>query len=257
MQNKEYDYWKIEKDENIIWLKVDNPKKRNAFNEALVEELHEILLDIKKDGSIRALVVTSESDEYFCSGADINWFYGATKEDGEEISKRSHSIFGELENIPFPVIAAIKGLNLTAGLEMTIACDIIIAADNAKFGQIETKWGLTPGGGGTQRLTQLIGPLKTRELIYTADIIDATEARRIGLVNDVVPLAELDDYVTNLCNRIAKNSQRAVMESKFLIQKAVYMNKEGFDAEEIVFGKDFDSGEPKQRFSSFIKKHKS
>lgn len=256
MDNDNLNYWILEKKDEIYYLKVNNPKKRNAFNEDLVEEFYQIISNLKNNASIRVLVLTSESNDFFCSGADINWFYGADKEEGERISVRSHEIFGGIEELPFPVIAAIKGLNLTAGLEMSIACDIIIAADNAKFGQIETKWGLTPGGGGTQRLTQLIGPLKTRELIYTAKIIDAMEAKRIGLVNEVVPLSEIDEYVHEICEEILKNSKRAVKESKFLIQKAIYTSKDGFNSEERVFGEDFDSGEPKERFFSFIQKSK-
>jgi enoyl-CoA hydratase len=246
-----------EKDAGIVWLKLNRVDKKNAFNREVAEELYTACLSIKDDKSVRVMVITSVMDEMFSAGADIEWFYGVGGPEGKEISERVHVMFGILEELPFPVICVVKGLNLTAGVEMMYCCDIIIAADNAKFGQIETKYGLTPGGGGTQRLTRLVGVLKAKELIYAARIIDAKEALRIGLVNEVFPLAEVDAAVKKLCLEIMKNSQRAIKESKSLIQKAVFdlASDKGYKQEERVFGEDFASGEPRERFGKYLQKN--
>ncbi len=168
------------------------------------------------------------------------------------MSKTIQGMLAKIEDLPIPVIAAVKGLNLTAGLEMSMCCDIIVAADNARFGQIETKYGIVPGAGGTQRLTRLVGPLKARELIYTCDIIGAEEALRIGLVNMVVPLSDLEESVNDLCRKIMMNSKQAITKSKDLIHKATFVNPEGFRGENEGFGEAFASGEPRERLSSFL-----
>jgi enoyl-CoA hydratase len=133
---------------------------------------------------------------------------------------------------------------------------MIVAADNARFGQIETKYGIIPGGGGTQRLARLVGPLKARELIYTCVIIGAEEALRIGLVNMVVPLAELESSVSELCRKIVKNSEEAIKWTKDLINKAMHINPEGFTGENQGFGEVFASREPEERLSAFMEASK-
>jgi len=200
-------------------------------------------------------------DDIFTAGADIEGFFKIYEGDvynaAVEVSKASQRVFGMLESLPFPVISAVKGLNLTAGLEMSLCCDIIVAADNARFGQIEPRHGIIPGGGATQRLARLVGPLKARELIYTCDIIDAKEALQIGLVNKVVPLSELEASVNDLCRRIIRNSKQAIMKSKDLINKGIYNNPDGFDGENTGFGEVFASGEPMERLSAFMKTKKT
>jgi len=253
-------YWIMEKgtekDAGIVWLKLNRVDKKNAFNREVAEELYQACLGIKDDTSVRVLVITTVTDEMFSAGADIEWFYGVGGPEGKEISEKVHVMFGILEELPFPVICEVKGLNLTAGVEMMYCCDIIIAADNAKFGQIETKYGLTPGGGGTQRLARIVGVLKAKELIYSARIIDAKEALRIGLVNEVHPLAEVDNAVKKLCYEIMKNSQRAIASSKSLIQRTAFDREwqKGYKQEEQAFGDAFASGEPKERFGKYLQK---
>jgi enoyl-CoA hydratase len=137
-----------------------------------------------------------------------------------------------------------------------LCCDLIIAADNVKLGQIETRYALTPFGGGTQRLTRLVGPLRARELIYTARTIEADEAFRIGLVNEVVPLKDLDTRVREICRTIGKSTRRAIQRSKFLIEMATYVNDRGFSYESQIAGEDFASGEPLEKFMEFIAREK-
>ncbi|MGY5852839.1 MAG: enoyl-CoA hydratase/isomerase family protein [Candidatus Thorarchaeota archaeon] len=257
------DYWLVrEEDEGqIVWLLLNRPEKRNAFDDEVIGELDQFLNELQSNSKIRVLVISSALDDIFTAGADIGMFFkiyeGDVFSEASEISKNVQRTFAKIESLPIPVISAVKGLNLTAGLEMSLCCDIIIASDNAKFGQIETKYGIIPGGGGTQRLIRLVGPLKARELIYTCDIIDAEEALRIGLANMVVPLSELEVAVNDLCRKIIKNSRQAISKSKDLISKAMYTNPEGFSGENQGFGEAFASGEPEERLSAFMDSKRS
>jgi enoyl-CoA hydratase len=255
-------HWLVrEEDEGqIVWFLLNRPDKRNAFNDEVIEELEQFLDELQSNSRIRVLVLSTALDDMFTAGADIGMFFkiyeGDVYEGAVKLSTTVQRVTGRLENLPFPVISAVKGLCLTAGLELSLCCDMIVAADNAKFGQIETKYGIIPGGGGTQRLIRLVGPLKARELIYTCDIIGAEEALRIGLVNMVVPLSELDASVTELCRKIIKNSKEAIRRTKDLINMAMYANPEGFAGENKGFGEAFASGEPEERLKAFMESDK-
>ncbi|MHA2003684.1 MAG: enoyl-CoA hydratase/isomerase family protein [Candidatus Thorarchaeota archaeon] len=254
----ELKHWLIREEEEgqIVWLLLNRPEKKNAFNEEVHEEFSQFIDGLHSNSEIRVLVISTALDDIFTAGADIEGFFrmheGDVYSNAVEVSRMTQNVFGKLESLRFPVISAVKGLNLTAGLEMSLCCDIIIAADNAKFGQIEPKHGIIPGGGATQRLARLVGPLKARELIYTCDIIDAQEALKIGLVNSVVPLSDLESSVNELCKRIIKNSKQAIARSKDLINKGIYNNPEGFEGENTGFGEVFASGEPMERLSAFM-----
>ena len=257
-----YSHWIVrEEDESqTVWFLLNRPDKRNAFDDVVIDELDQFLDEIQSNSTVRVLVVSTALDDMFTAGADIGMFFkiydGDVYGEAYEISSKVQSVHDKLENLPFPVIAAVKGTCLTAGLELSMCCDIIIAADNAKFGQIEPKYGIIPGGGGTQRLIRLVGPLKAKELIYTCDIIDAEEALRIGLVNKVVPLEELEETVSNLCIKIIENSKEAIKKSKDLINKAMFVNPEGFKGEIHGFGEVFASGEPRDKLSAFMESRK-
>ncbi len=160
MADQSYQNWIVRTENGVCWLYIDRSEKKNAFSPDLMEELYQILISVEKDPTVRAMVITTSLDDVFCAGADIEWFYTLGEPDGREASIHAQAIFRKFEQLPFPVIAGVKGLCLTAGFELMMCCDIVIAAENAQFGQIETKYGLTPGGGGTQRLTRLVGPMK-------------------------------------------------------------------------------------------------
>lgn len=258
----DFKYWIVKEEENgqVIWLLLNRPEKRNAFNADVMSEFEEFIDGVRANSRIRVLVVSSAIDDVFSAGADIDMFLRFSNEEvykeAFEVSKTTQRICGKLEDLPFPVISAPKGLTLTAALELSMCCDIIVAADNARFGQVEPKYGIIPGGGGTQRLTRLVGSLKARELIYTCDIISAEEALNIGLVNHVVSLPELEDFVRTLCRKIMKNSRQAIAISKNLINKAMYVNLEGFQGENKGFAEVFASGEPNQRLLTFMEDNK-
>ncbi len=251
----DYKFWLIKIENGIFWLYLNNPSKKNAFDIAVVNELEQILDDeIKPKSDIRVLVLTTSLDDIFTVGLDIKWLVTLDESKAGDMTRKLQNLFTRFEELPIPVIAAVKGLNLTAGFELMLCADIIIAADNAKFGQVETKWGMTPAAGATQRLIRLIGPMKAKELIYTSRIINAPEALNIGLVNELVPLAELERRVKELARMIIKNSGRAITLSKQLIQMGIYSNEKGFQMEGEAFQERFSSGEPKRKLREFLEK---
>jgi enoyl-CoA hydratase len=244
-------YWRIEQEMGIYWLKLHRPKKMNSFNATVAEELDIIFSSFLYNKEIRVLIITTDFNDFFSAGADIDWFQSINGSQAQEISKKSHEIFRMLERMPFPTIAAIKGLCLTAGLELVLCCDMIYGAENAKFGQIETVFGITPGGGGTQRLTRLIGPNRAKEMIFSARVIGASEADKIGLINAEFPLNGFDEKIARIARNMLLNSKQAIARCKFLVEKAFYTNDEGFRAEEIAFNESFSSGEPRDRLRHF------
>jgi len=251
----DYKFWLIKIEDGIFWLYLNNPSKKNAFDIAVVNELEQVLDDkIIQNSDIRVLVLTTSLDDIFTVGLDIKWLVTLDESKAGDMTRKLQKLFTKFEDLPIPVIAAVKGLNLTAGFELMLCADIIIAADNAKFGQVETKWGMTPAAGATQRLTRLIGPLKAKELIYTSRIINAPEALNIGLVNELVPLAELEIRVKELARMMVKNSGRAITLSKQLIQMGIYSNEKGFQREGEAFQERFSSGEPKRKLREFLER---
>jgi len=251
----DYKFWLTKLEDEIFWLYLNNSKKRNSFDLAVVSELDQILEnEIKQNNKIRVLIITTSLDDIFTVGLDIKWLVTLDESKSKDLTRKLQKIFSKFEDLPIPVIAAIKGLNLTAGFELMLCADIIIAADNAKFGQVETKWGMTPAAGATQRLIRLIGPLKAKELIYTSRIIDAPEALNIGLINELVPLAELEIRVKEIARMMVKNSGRAITLSKQLIQMGIYNNEKGFQMEGEFFQERFSSGEPKRKLREFLER---
>ena len=254
----DYKFWLKKFEDGIFWLYLNNPNKKNAFDIAVVNELEQILEDeIKQKSDIRVLVLTTSLDDIFTVGLDIKWLITLEESKVGDMTRKLQKLFTKFEDLPIPVIAAVKGLNLTAGFELVLCADIIIAADNAKFGQVETKWGMTPAAGATQRLTRLIGPLKAKDLIFTSRIINAEEALRMGLINELVPLRNLEIRVKEIANMMINNSEKAIALSKQLIKMGIYTNEEGFQMEGNAFHERFSSGEPKKKLIEFLKKSKS
>lgn len=252
----DYKYWSTRLEDNIFWLYLNRPDKKNAFDIIVANELEQILdEEVEKNlDKIRVLVCTTSIDDIFTVGLDIKWLVTLDESKAKDMTRKLQKIFGKFESISIPVIMAIKGLNLTAGFELMLCADIIIAADNARFGQVETKWGMTPAAGATQRLIRLVGPLKAREIIYTSRIIDAQEALKMGLVNEVVPLMELENRVKKMAGLMIKNSGRAIALCKRLIQTGIYNNEHGFQMEGEAFYELFISGEPKKKLKLFLEK---
>lgn len=212
-----------DEEKGIARITVNRPEVRNALNEATRAELREAVGDLKKDKNVRVAIITGAGDKAFVAGADIAEFKGATPMTMEErASTLGQQLYNEVESLPMPVIAMINGFCLGGGNELSMACDIRIASENAKFGQPEINIGFIPGGGATLRLPRLVGWGKAKELIYTGRIIDAAEAERIGLVDRVVPHDELENTVNQLAETIASKSPLITRIAKKAINTGMY-----------------------------------
>ena len=253
---KLYTKWSIKFEEEIFWLSLNSPDTKNAFNHQVISELDEIITEeiSKNIDKIRVLVFTTIMDDIFTVGLDINWLISLNPVEAKNMTRNLQALFTKIENLPIPVIAAIKGLNYTAGFELMLCADIIIASENARFGQVETKWGLTPAAGATQRLIRYVGPLKAKELIYTSRIIDSQEALQIGLINEVVPLIEVENKVKSIAKMITNNSSQSIALCKQLINMGIYNNPQGFEEEGEAFLDCFNSGKPQKKLKSFLKR---
>jgi enoyl-CoA hydratase len=211
----------------IASLTINRPKMRNALDDATVEEIGQAVLDLEKNHALRVLIVTGSGEKAFVAGADINELKVRDSVLGRQVTRRRQEVLSRIEDLPFPSIAAINGWAMGAGLELAMACSIRIASDKAHMGQPEVKLGITPGAGGTQRLPRLVGMGRAMELILTGDPIDATEAHRIGLVNKVVPQAELMERAKKMAAIISERPKLAIQYSK----EAVLRSSDGSLAE--------------------------
>jgi len=212
-----------EKKDFIGILTVNRPDKMNALSTELMTELKQALDEIEEDKDLRVLVITGAGDKAFVAGADINELVDRDALIGRRVSRFRQELFSCVENLPVPVIAAVNGYALGGGLELALACNIRVAAKEAKFGAPEVKLGIIPGDGGTQRLPRLIGLGRAMEMVITGDFVDAEEAYRIGLVNRVVPGEELMEAVMGLAKKIASRPPLAVKYAK----EAVNRSQEG------------------------------
>ena len=208
---------KFEKQGNVAVLTIDRPEALNALNSQVLCDLDAAISQVEADDEVRVVVLTG-AGRSFVAGADIGEMVNFSAIDGKKFGVHGGSIFLRLENLSKPVIAAINGFALGGGCELAMACDIRIASEKAKFGQPEVGLGITPGFGGTQRLPRIVGISKAMELILTAKVIGAAEAKAIGLVSEVYPPEELMPKAMELANAICANAQIAVQESKRCIR---------------------------------------
>ena len=215
------EFVKSKKEEKALLLTLDNPPV-NALNLKILEELVESIKQAREDPDVLGIVITGAGSNAFCAGADLKMMVNLGPEDAEKIVNAGHKAFFEVEDCPKPVIAAVNGLALGGGNELTMSCDLRYASDRARFGQPEANLGLIPAWGGTQRLSRLVGKAKSKELIFSGQIINAQEALRIGLVNKVVPDGEevraATDYIRMLGQ---KSSPLAISEAKMAINKGL------------------------------------
>ena len=187
-----FEHLLVEKQDRIVWVSIHRPKKLNALNAALLEELHQLFLSLKEASDIRVIVLTGSGEKAFVAGADIAEFAQFDAQQGKILSRRGQeTVFDLIAQSSKPVIAAINGFALGGGLELALSCHIRVASINARMGLPETSLGVIPGYGGTQRLAQLIGRGRATEMILTCRMISAEEALDVGLVSQVVSQEEL------------------------------------------------------------------
>ncbi len=200
----------LDRDGSVAILTINRPAVRNALNSQTVDELRRVLLDLRHDAGVRSVVITGAGDKAFIAGADINELTVQTPVGGREHALRGQHVIDLIENLGKPVIAAINGFALGGGCELAMACTLRIAADTAKLGQPEINLGIIPGYAGTQRLARLVGRGRALEILLTGDLVTADEAYRIGLVNRVVPAAELMNEARKLAAVLASKAPIAV-----------------------------------------------
>ena len=204
-----FDNLRVTISDRIGTLTINRPDKLNALNRATIDELDVAISDLVASPDVGGIIVTG-AGRAFVAGADIAELSALNPTSMYTLSRRGHEVFGRFEESPKPIIAAVNGFALGGGCELAMACHVRIASDLAKFGQPEVKLGLIPGYGGTQRLPRLVGPGHAAQLLLTGEIIDAAEASRIGLVNRVVPAAELMSVVEGLMKQMLANAPLAL-----------------------------------------------
>jgi enoyl-CoA hydratase len=251
-----YETLLVERRERVAIITINRPEKRNALNIKTREEGAMVLEELSADETIRVIIFTGAGDKAFVAGADIAEFQGRTAITQREVML-GRSLFTAIDNFPKPVIAMVNGYCLGGGCELALSCDLRIASDKASFGQPEINLGIIPGGGGTQRLTRLVGEGKAMELILTGDIIDAQTAYNLGLVNMVVPAADLEAKTMELANRIAEKSPVALRMAKEAVKLALRSNlDEGLRREVDLFALCFSSQDKDEGVSAFLEKRK-
>jgi 3-hydroxypropionyl-coenzyme A dehydratase len=238
---------------NIAIIKINRPEALNAMNVDVIWELSKTIDIVGVDDSIKAVIITGVGDRSFCAGADISYMVNITPSDAEKYASSAQSVLNKIEKLEKPVIAAINGFALGGGCELALVCDIRLCSTNAKIGQPEVTIGIPPGWGGTQRLLRIVGPAKAKEMIFTGKMINAEEAYKIGLVNDVINLTQeelpeappegeevkrkeyqkelakqlnkkLIEKSVSMAQEITNNSYNAIKASKYLINKGMDMD---------------------------------
>ncbi len=210
---KEYKYIVYETEQRILTISIDKQKSLNALNSELINELDSVFKEADNSGEVDVIILTGKG-KAFVAGADISEMVNMSPEESKTFAKDSMEIFTRIEKHRLPVIAAINGFALGGGCELAMSCDIRIASTKAKLGQPEVGLGITPGFGGTQRLSRLVGLGKAKELIFTADIIKADEAYRIGLVDKICEPEELLEVAREMAKKIQSKSSHAVQLAK-------------------------------------------
>jgi len=244
-----------EKKGAIAYVTVTRPKVLNALNTPTWQDLRTAFEDAQNDPTVRGVILTGAGDKAFIAGADIGELAHATAIDAERSSRFGQGVLDLIENLGKPVIAAVNGFALGGGCETAMACTIRIAVEHAKFGQPEVALGLLPGGGGTQRLPRLVGKGRALQLILSGEMISAQEAHRIGLVNEIVPAADLITRAEAILNKIASNAPVAVKFSLEAVNKGLETSQgEGLLLEASYFGLCAGTEDKKEGTSAFLEK---
>ena len=249
-----YETLKWEQKESVGYLTVSRPKALNALNSKVFQEL-EACLSSLESSSLRVLIVQGAGDKAFVAGADIKEMSAFNVKSAEEFSKTGQRVFSMLEALPFPVIALIQGFALGGGLELALACDILLLEESSKIGFPEVTLGLFPSFGGTQRLTRAVGFYKAKEMIFSGNFYTAQSAYSMGLANEVLPQESLIKKAEELSRIFQKRGPLAIAQAKQLIQKGRDLNLQSalaLEAKE--FARLFEKEDSKEGMRAFIEK---
>ena len=249
-ENLLYDY-----SDGIASVTINRPKALNALNKATLKELLSLFSAIRDDAAVKVVILTGAGEKAFVAGADISEMQPIDAVTGRQFALLGHQLAAAIENLPKPVIAAVNGFALGGGCELALCCDIRLASETARFGQPEINLGVIPGFGGTQRLPRLIGKGRACELLLTGDMIDAAEAYRIGLVNKLLPAAELLPAARKLAAKIAAKGQVAVAFAKAALRDGLETDLTRACAHEAdLFGLCFATADQKEGMLAFLEK---
>ncbi len=244
-----------EKKDSIAYVAVNRPKVLNALNKKTWADLRTAFEAARDDASVRGVILTGAGDKAFIAGADISELAHASAVEAETSSTFGQEVLNLIENLGKPVIAAVNGFALGGGCETAMACTIRVASENAKFGQPEVKLGLIPGGGGTQRMPRLVGKGRALQIILSGEIISAQEAYRIGLVNEVVPAADLITRAEAILRQIFSNAPIAVKYSLEAVNKGLETSvAQGLSLEASLFGLCAGTEDKKEGTQAFLQK---
>jgi len=244
--------------DGVTTITINRPKKLNALNKETIYELHSAFKEADLDSDIRVIILSGSGEKAFVAGADISEFSDFDTKEGANLSREGQEIlFDFIENLSTPVIAAVNGFALGGGLELAMACHFRIASDNAKMGLPEVSLGVIPGYGGTQRLPQLVGKGKAMEMIMTAGMISAEDAKHYGLVNHVVSQEDLLLLAEKLATKIMNNSSTAIAAAIKAVNANFKDGVNGYQVEIDQFGNCFGTDDFEEGTSAFLEKRKA
>jgi enoyl-CoA hydratase len=252
-----YENLLYERDGELVVLTVNRPQVRNALNRQTLGELTRAFFEFRHDQGARVCIITGAGQKAFVAGADIAEMAVMTQEEAEDFARTGQALTAGIESVPKAVIAAVNGYALGGGCELAMACDFILASDNAQFGQPEVGLGLIPGFGGTQRLARIVGRAVAKELIFTGEIIGARRALELGLANAVYPQAELLDRAKEIGRTIASKGPLAVGAAKRALNRGYDLTLEvGMEFEAMLFGSMFKTEDMREGTAAFVEKRK-
>lgn len=245
----------LEVSDRIATLTVNRPEVRNALGKETVEEIHAALRELAARDDVHVLILTGAGEKAFVSGADIREIRQRGKR--EALEAINQELFTAVDNFPWPVIAAVNGYALGGGFELALACDLRVAAEEAKFGFPETGLGIIPAAGGTQRLPRYVGWGRAKEIIFTGDMIDARRAEELGLVSRVVPRAEVMDAARELAEKILTRGPLAIRLAKLALNVAARAGLDaGLQVERLAQTILFESKDKQEGTTAFLEKRK-
>jgi enoyl-CoA hydratase len=246
-----------EKDNGIGIVTINRPQAANALNDLAYSELYQVFQEIEKDKDVRVVIITGSGEKSFIAGTDITNMAKMNAIEAREFATTLKKTFDLVSNLPKPVIAAVNGYAFGGGCELAMSADFIFASENARFGQLEINVGIIPGSGGTQRLQRLIGINRAKEMIYTGAIIDAKTAFSMGMLNKVVPLADLMKEARAMAQKLMEKSSVILNLAKIAINNGANVDLEtGLNIELQCFAQCFATEDQKESMQAFIEKRK-
>lgn len=253
----DYKYLEYQLEDGIALVTINRPEVLNALNGDVFNQLKEIFQQMKADSAVKAVILTGKGEKAFAAGSDVTEFARCTFLEARQISLRNNAAQQVIANFPKPTIAAINGYTLGGGLELAMCCDIRIASENAKFGQPEISLGFIPGGGGTQRLSRLVGVGIAKEMVYSGKTINAARAYEIGLVNQVVPLDDLIAVSKKMAHNFIEKSSVILEFAKVAIDRGIELDLEsGLKLETELWAESFATEDRTEGVAAFLEKRK-